>query len=96
VIARRIKGEAHEPSDEENFATVQQLTEQEWQEALKTLRATHSDVIQLVSAMKESRLNEPVPGKDYDLRFMLIGAVQHAAYHGGQIALLKKSQNRAI
>lgn len=96
VIARRIKGEAYEPSDEENFATVQQLTEQAWQEALKTLRATHSDVIQLVSAMKESRLNEPVPGKDYDLRFMLIGAVQHAAYHGGQIALLKKSQNRAI
>jgi hypothetical protein len=46
--------------------------------------------------MEESRLNEPVPGKDYDLRFMLTGAVQHAAYHGGQIALLKKLQDRTI
>jgi hypothetical protein len=31
-----------------------------------------------------------VPGKPYDIRFMLHGAAQHAAYHGGQIALLKK------
>jgi uncharacterized damage-inducible protein DinB len=90
VITRRIHGEAHMPSDEENFPAVQQATEQSWHRALQNLRATHSDLIQLVSAMKESRLNERVPGKDYDLRFMLIGAVQHAAYHGGQIALLKK------
>jgi uncharacterized damage-inducible protein DinB len=96
VIARRISREAHEPSDEENFPAVQQPTEQAWHAAIKILRATHSDLIQLVSAMEESRLNEPVPGKDYDLRFMLTGAVQHAAYHGGQIALLKKSQNRTI
>ena len=94
VIARRIHGEALMPSDEENFPTVQQPTEQAWYEAIKTLRVTHSDLIKLVSAMKESRLNEPVPGKDYDLRFMLTGAVQHAAYHGGQIALLKKAQRR--
>jgi uncharacterized damage-inducible protein DinB len=96
VIARRISGEAHEPSDEENFPSVQQPTEQAWHAAIKTLRATHSDLIQLVSSIKESRLNEPVQGKDYDLRFMLTGAVQHAAYHGGQIALLKKLQDRTI
>jgi uncharacterized damage-inducible protein DinB len=94
VIARRIHGEALMPSDEENFPTVQQPTERAWQGAIKAMRATHSDLIQLVSAMKESRLNEPVPGKDYDLRFMLTGAVQHAAYHGGQIALLKKAHKR--
>jgi uncharacterized damage-inducible protein DinB len=96
VIARRIHGEAHEPSDEENFPSVQQPTEQAWHAAIKILRAAHSDLIQVVSAMNESRLNEPVKGKDYDLRFMLTGAVQHAAYHGGQIALLKKLQDRTI
>ena len=41
--------------------------------------------------MTEKRLSERVPGKDYDFRYMLAGAVQHAAYHGGQIALLKKA-----
>jgi uncharacterized damage-inducible protein DinB len=92
VIARRIQGETLMPSDEENFPQVQQPTNAAWQEALQTLRTTHSELIQLVSGMKESQLDERVPGKDYDLRFMLAGAVQHAAYHGGQIALLKKGQ----
>jgi uncharacterized damage-inducible protein DinB len=94
VIARRIQGETLMPSDEENFPQVQQSTNAAWQEALQTLRTTHSRLIQFVSSMKESQLNERVPGKDYDLRFMLTGAVQHAAYHGGQIALLKKAQKK--
>jgi hypothetical protein len=41
--------------------------------------------------MPDSRLTERVPGKDYDIYFMLHGAVQHALYHAGQIALLKKA-----
>jgi uncharacterized damage-inducible protein DinB len=92
VIARRIHGEALMPSDDENFPTVPEPTDVAWHEAIKTLRATHAALIQLISAIKEARLNDRVPGKDYDLRFMLTGAVQHAAYHGGQIALLKKAQ----
>jgi hypothetical protein len=48
--------------------------------------------MELVSALPESRLKEQVPGKEYDLLFMLMGAVQHTAYHGGQIALLKRKR----
>lgn len=93
VIARRIQGEALMPTDEENFPQVRQVTDAAWRAALQNLRSTHASLIQLVSNMKEAQLNDRVPGKDYDLRFMLTGAVQHAAYHGGQIALLKKAQN---
>ena len=93
IIHRITKKQAMMPSDEENFPAVQQPAEHSWQEAMRTLRATHSDLVQLVSAMKVSRLDEPVPGKDYDVRFMLTGAVQHAAYHGGQIVILKKAQS---
>jgi uncharacterized damage-inducible protein DinB len=93
VISRRIQGEEFMPSDEENFPPVRQPTDSAWREAAQTLQTTHAELIRLVSAMKEDRLNERVPGKDYDLRFMLTGAVQHAAYHGGQIALLKKAQS---
>ena len=96
VISRRIHGEALMPSDEENFPTIQQSTEAAWREALKNLRTAHADLIQLVSSMNEARLNDRVPGKDYDFRFMLAGAVQHAAYHGGQIALLKKASRKAM
>jgi uncharacterized damage-inducible protein DinB len=92
VIACRIQGEELMPSDDENFPQVRQATDSAWREAVITLQRTHAELIQLVSAMKETQLNDRVPGKDYDLRFMLTGAVQHAAYHGGQIALLKKAQ----
>lgn len=94
VIARRIHGEALMPRDEENFPALPQPTDAAWHDAIKSLRNTHATLTQIVSAMKESRLNDRVPGKDYDLRFMLTGAVQHAAYHGGQIALLKKAQKQ--
>ena len=92
VISRRIQGEEFMPSDEENFPQVQQHKNADWQDAIQKLRTAHADLIKLVSAMKEAQLNKRVPGKDYDLRFMLTGAVQHAAYHGGQIALLKKAR----
>jgi uncharacterized damage-inducible protein DinB len=92
VIARRIQGQELMPSDDDNFPQVRQPTDSAWREAIQTLQITHADLIQLVSAMKEAQLNDRVPGKDYDLRFMLTGAVQHAAYHGGQIALMKKAQ----
>jgi uncharacterized damage-inducible protein DinB len=94
VIARRTHGETLMPPDDENFPTIQQPTDAAWDEAIRNLRAAHAALIQLVSVMNESRLNDRVPGKDYDLRFMLTGAVQHAAYHGGQIALLKKAQDK--
>ena len=93
VIARRIQGQEFMPSDDENFPQVRQPTDSAWREAVKMLQKTHAELIQLVSAMKEPRLDERVPGKDYDLRFMLTGAVQHAAYHASQVALLKKAQS---
>jgi hypothetical protein len=39
----------------------------------------------------EARLLERVPGRKYDFYFLFHGIVQHNLYHGGQIAILKKS-----
>lgn len=93
VVTRRIHGEAVTLSDEANFGHVERITEDAWQEALKKLRDNHAALINAVAALPESRLNDRVPGKDYSVLFMLLGAVQHAAYHGGQIALLKRSRS---
>ncbi|HZQ18109.1 MAG TPA: DinB family protein [Terriglobales bacterium] len=94
IIARRItKREAATPTDEENFPQVTHTSDSTWHQTIVNLRSAHAELIAAVSNLEESRLNEPVPGKDYDLRFMLTGAVQHAAYHGGQIALLKRARS---
>ena len=92
VCLRRIRGESVSLSDEENFGHVEHVNEVAWQQAVTTLRRNHQELIEAVSKLPESRLSEPLPDKDYNLLFMLNGAVQHAAYHGGQIALLKRAR----
>jgi hypothetical protein len=89
VVCRRLQGEVATLSDAQNFGPVEGTTEPSWQSTVRNLRETHAELIRLVSALPESRLAVRVPGKDYDVRFLLYGAVQHAAYHAGQIAILK-------
>jgi uncharacterized damage-inducible protein DinB len=93
VVYRRILGETLTLSDEQNFGHVSQVSETGWQGAVNRLRENHAKLIQTVASLPESRLNDRVPGKAYNMLFMLLGAVQHAAYHGGQIALLKRARS---
>jgi uncharacterized damage-inducible protein DinB len=39
----------------------------------------------------DARLQEIVPGRQYDFYYLFHGIVQHSLYHGGQIAMLKKA-----
>jgi uncharacterized damage-inducible protein DinB len=93
VVCKRIQGETLTLSDDENFGHVRQTTDSAWRDAVEKLRAQHAELIRIASSMKAARLDERVPGKDYDIRFLLTGTVQHAAYHGGQIALLKRARS---
>ena len=92
VVERRLHGEKLTLSDQENFGHIPVANENSWQAAVKTLRQTHDQLIRTVSSLPESKLLEAVPGKDYDILFMLSGVVQHAAYHAGQIAILKRAR----
>jgi len=92
VVSRRIQGEALTLTDEEDFGQVAGTTEKAWRDVVDGLRRNHSELVQAVSSLSDSRLSAQVPGKQYDFEFMLLGAVQHAAYHAGQIALLKRSR----
>lgn len=91
VILRRMAGEALMPSDEENFPTVKNVADAAWSETISQLRQSNRKMLEAIALMSDSRLTEQVPGKDYDFYFMLHGAVQHALYHAGQIAILKKA-----
>ncbi|MFZ0480777.1 MAG: DinB family protein [Terriglobales bacterium] len=93
AVRRRMTGIAAVLSNEENFPTVTDTTETAWQKALGNLRSTHEQVVAAVERFPEASLSKQVPGKQgahYTFYFMLHGLAQHAAYHAGQIALLKK------
>lgn len=92
VVSKRLQGQTATLTDAQNFGHLDSTTEQSWMSAVAILRQSHAELIKLVSALPEARLSERVPGKDYDARFMLHGAVQHAVYHAGQIAILKRAR----
>ena len=92
VVSRRLQGQVATLTDEQNFGHVETASDKAWQDTLATLQKNHAELMKLVSELPESRLSEKVPGKDYDVRFMLYGAIQHAAYHAGQIAILKRAR----
>ena len=92
VCTRRIHGESLSLSDEQNFGHIEHVSDSAWQTAVNDLKQNHAELIRAVSELSESGLHDPVPDKDYNLLFMLMGAVQHAGYHGGQIALLKRAR----
>jgi len=93
VVRRRIHGENCTLTDEQNFGHVERVNDSAWQQAVGNLRDKRARLLETVSKLPDSRLNDRVPGKDYNLLFMLLGVVQHAAYHGGQIALLKRASS---
>jgi uncharacterized damage-inducible protein DinB len=90
AILRRMEGEELQLKGSDDFPQIQDASEAAWQAALGKLDRKHGELLAAITAMPDSRLAEQVPGKEYDFYFMLHGAVQHALYHAGQIALLKK------
>lgn len=96
-VARRLADRvAREPAvgDWRAFAS----TEAAWQAALAELAEAHAALVAAVEAFPPADLPKvigdevdppPVSGTTYGV--MLHGLSQHYAYHGGQIAILKKS-----
>jgi uncharacterized damage-inducible protein DinB len=91
VVVRRLRGKACTLEGEDNFPIIVDTGQSAWHKAVETLKENHAELTSEVSAMTDSRLAERVPGKDYDIYFMLHGAIQHALYHAGQMAILKKA-----
>jgi hypothetical protein len=93
ISTRIVQRKALQLADEENFPRVIDPSGDAWQKAIGLLKQNHQDLLATVSGLTEEQLSERVPGKPYDVRFMLHGAAQHVAYHAGQIALLKKAMS---
>jgi len=91
AILRRLKGAAFTMSKAENFPKIVNAGETEWQKTKNLVRERHAELLREVSKLSEARLRSRVPGKKYDVGFMLDGAVQHAVYHAGQIQIMRKA-----
>lgn len=62
-----------------------------WSDAQMRLTEAYERLAQKAEELDREALQTQVAGHDYSVRTMLIGVVEHGAYHGGQIGLLKRA-----
>jgi uncharacterized damage-inducible protein DinB len=74
-----------------DWPPVRKTGQSEWRAAQKRAFATADELVAAIEKFGDARLREKVPGRKYDFWFLLHGAVQHALYHAGQMAMLKKA-----
>lgn len=91
VVRRRLEGEwiASLPPEEDWPGAGPD--EAAWAEARGRLEDGERRLAEAVARVSEATLPEKTPEKDFSVYVMLHGAVQHALYHAGQIALLKRA-----
>jgi len=92
VDRRLVTGKAVTLNAAQNFPPVTDQSKAAWKKAVAHLKKIHQELIKTVSALPDARLQERVPGKNYNVYFMLHGVTQHGLYHAGQIAILKKAR----
>ena len=97
-VMRRISGGQAALPEEGDWPEVPDRTEEAWTAALERLRVTSEAVTASLATLDESHLDARVHddrdralGTGQTFYVTLHGLVHHDAYHGGQIALLKKA-----
>ena len=82
-------------TDAEDWQPIDDTSEAAWESTKQSLIDNHRELLNAISNLDESRLNEPII-KDPNIPFSSVyvtlhGGVQHDLYHAGQIAMLKKA-----
>jgi uncharacterized damage-inducible protein DinB len=88
VVARRLAGNATEPTAEEDWRNGATLS---WDGAAEELDNAHSHLSDAIARLTVNDLDKIVVGLKYTTYVMLHGVIQHNLYHAGQIAILKKA-----
>jgi uncharacterized damage-inducible protein DinB len=91
VAFRRLQGDNYVPTDEWDFPKVYDPSEEQWQKTIKNLKDTYARLSEVIANFPESKLDEITQGRKTSNYFLIQGVIQHAAYHAGQIAILKKN-----
>jgi uncharacterized damage-inducible protein DinB len=97
-VVRRLGGAEPQPPEEGDWPTPPRPGEEAWDHARAELGTSLEELATTVSTMSDDDLREIVGtardralGSGITRAEMVAGALQHNAYHSGQIALLRKA-----
>lgn len=91
AVHARVLGNVAELEGEADWPPVRDASAKAWTAAIEDLRRAQSDLIATLKTLSDGDLEAPVPNRDYDRSHLLLGLVQHHAYHAGQMSLLKRA-----
>ncbi|HYX30062.1 MAG TPA: DinB family protein [Pyrinomonadaceae bacterium] len=93
VGRRRLQGDPAEIpiSSPEDWPPAQDTSETAWEQARRSLDRGHQALVEAISRVPESHLDEPILEGKSTVYVTLHGVIQHDLYHAGQIAILKKA-----
>ena len=80
-----------EPAQGEDWPALPRSDEQAWKRIVAGLAESHRALAAAVKLLSPDLLPARIPGRKVTYEDMLRGVVEHAAYHGGQVAILRRS-----
>lgn len=92
TASRRIEGAGEGSVDEGDDWLPLDESDDGWRRLVARLDAAHRRLHAQVLALDDAALDGAVAGCDPTVRGLLLGILQHNAYHGGQIVLLRKAE----
>jgi hypothetical protein len=78
---------------EQDWAPMSGSDEGAWQAAVGILDSSMEALIAAAGELQDDSLWDNLPGMEFNMYWLLMGVVQHSAYHAGQIGILKKGLN---
>ena len=96
IVRERMRGTEVSPTSAQDWPAAKGSPDVAWGGARRRLLAAHASLQSAVDAITPGELQAVVPGKSYDVRFMLHGVVQHTIYHAGQVAQLGRLTQHAL
>jgi uncharacterized damage-inducible protein DinB len=90
IAHRRLTGGQVEPGEGEDWPVPGEISEVTWAAARLALAESHERLRETAAGLGDEELVHNVPQGNRSVANMLHGVTQHDAYHGGQIAILKK------
>jgi uncharacterized damage-inducible protein DinB len=90
IALRRITGGQVEPYEDEDWPVPDEKTAQQWEADREAMAESHERLTEVVAGLSDEDMLAKAPKSSNSVAVMLHGVAQHDAYHGGQIALLRK------
>lgn len=94
LYAGALRGTPMPPWDtmprEQDWPRVGATDAEAWEQCVHSLFGHHLQFAKSMETFGDERLDSTVPGRAYNFSRLFRSAALHAAYHAGQIALLKK------